>query len=486
MKQEIKVVARTFEVTNADGMHDGSKTLAGKAAGVCYMPDDYMEVGIQDKEKALLRADNTDNSGHHSVFEHSHVTMIIKTSKMMAMILNSLGVYATSEKSGRYTKMHPETELEMDLYTKWQEKLQSAIINKYSDIDDTELSKRFNKWYKDKYDCTSPYEIKDRKFLTLDIKEANEKLEELKSSNTLPSYKLAQENARYMISIFTPTSMEYTVSYNQLFLIRDYLYKLEVDCDYIMNNVETVYGNSIDGALNFTKQLRQHTHELYEQVDKLLTGASVKLHDNKNQYIRFLEAQHAGELTGGANRSYVAFDNMEGRLSQKARCFGDSYTAVYNGSLAMLAQAQRHRTLRYTMCFISTSDYGFYVPDIVKESGFKTEWLNDLNSVAYCIPQATLVRITEQGIFEDFVLKCKERLCGRAQLEVMLQTKETMKHFINNKDLLSYSNRELLDTVTGFDSRNIGLDVCARCKFNDFTCKEGCRWGADEALTRLV
>ena len=46
--------------------------------------------------------------------------------------------------------------------------------------------------------------------------------------------KLAQENARYMISVFTPTTMEYTVSFRQLFLIIDYFEKL-IDI-YILNN----------------------------------------------------------------------------------------------------------------------------------------------------------------------------------------------------------------------------------------------------------
>ena len=39
--------------------------------------------------------------------------------KIIAMLLNSLGMYATSEKSARYTIMKPETELEETLYNKW-------------------------------------------------------------------------------------------------------------------------------------------------------------------------------------------------------------------------------------------------------------------------------------------------------------------------------------------------------------------------------
>ena len=127
---------------------------------------------------------------------------------------------------------------------------------------------------------------------------------------------------------------------------------------------------------------------------------------------------------------------------------GDSYTLVYEGSLAMLAQAQRHRTLRYTMCLQEPGERGFYVPEIVKDAGLEDEWTEDIESVKYCIPQGTMVRITEQGIFEDFALKCKERMCGRAQLEVMRATTESLEKFVLNRNNLSYLNKQLLLSMT--------------------------------------
>ena len=125
--QSIKIVAKTCEVDvndiNTERINKELTLLAGKAAGVCYMPDDYMEKGIQNEEKAFARAKQTAESGHHSVYDHGHITFVVKTNKMIAMILNSLGVYATSEKSARYTKMKPETELELQLYEKWKVKI---------------------------------------------------------------------------------------------------------------------------------------------------------------------------------------------------------------------------------------------------------------------------------------------------------------------------------------------------------------------------
>ena len=36
-----------------------------------------------------------------------------------------------------------------------------------------------------------------------------------------------------------------------------------------------------------------------------------------------------------------------------------------------------------------------------------------------------LVQVNERGTIENFVLKCTERLCGAAQLEIMEQTQRT-------------------------------------------------------------
>lgn len=476
MKQEVKVVARTYEVPEGETpekLNADLTLLSGKAAGVCYMPDDYFEDGVQNVDKALKRAAGNSKSGHHSVYDHGHITFVIKTNKMMCMILNSLGVYATSEKSARYTKMQPETELELQLYEKWRSKIQTLILSKYPDTDDDILSKRLCKRMGIEESKAvingSCSHIKDDEYLEAE-------LNELKKSETLPSFKLAQENARYMISIFTPTTIEYTISFRQAFLTLDYMYKLAANLD-----------NASD---TFSKKLLPYINEFVREFEKVI--GEIKLHDNKNQNFRFLEAQHVGELIkdNKPGMTFVPFTDLEQRLRPKKQVIGDSYTLVYYGSLAMLAQAQRHRTLRYTMLLRDTEafGYGFYTPEIVKDAGLEDEWQEDIISVAYCIPQGTIVRITEQGLFEDFALKCKERMCGRAQLEVMKSTTDSVKLFIDNKDNLSYSNQKLLESMTTNinESGCNKLTPCARCQFKDFTCSEGCKWGAKDALNRLI
>lgn len=465
--QEVKVIARTFEVGtehDTDQMNKELTVLSGKAAGVCYMPDDYFENGVQDEDKALNRAEMTAKSGHHSVYDHGHITFLIKTNKMMAMILNSLGVYTTSEKSARYTKMQPETDLELELYNKWRDIIQKLILEKYPDTDDTMLNTRLCKKL-----GVEPVKLVHSGIFCLNkdsssiipneekLLNANDILDELKKSETLPSYKLAMENARYMISVFTPTTMEYTISFRQAFLTLDYLSKLHIK---ISDNNDT-----------FSKKLVNYVQEFIEEFRGAI-GTEIRLRDNKNQHIRFLEAQ------------YLTTDKPE-ELEAKKEVIRDSYTLVYEGSLAMLAQAQRHRTLRYTMKLQEPGEIGFYIPAIISNAGLEDEWMEDIQSVAYCIPQGTLVRITEQGIFEDFVLKCKERLCGRAQLEVAKSTEQNLYKFIRNKNELCYFNKRLLDTIT--QTFETGENkVCARCGFKDFKCTEGCSWGIKGALTRLI
>ena len=100
MIQTAKVINKTVECRDEypHTIRKDMSVIAGKAAGICYMSDDYLSISIQDESKALKRAANIAKSGHYSAYEHGHISFIIETSKMMAMILNSLRLYSTSEK----------------------------------------------------------------------------------------------------------------------------------------------------------------------------------------------------------------------------------------------------------------------------------------------------------------------------------------------------------------------------------------------------
>ena len=166
---EIKVLAGT-SVDNI-GNRDDYNLLGGKLAGICYMPHDFETLNSEPEEKTLKRGNGTKKSGHHSVFEHSYITLYLENiPKLFAMLLNNEKVFTTSEKSARYTNMEL-TGVEKYLYDKWLEKFIQLISFKYGNL---------------------PYFDERR------IK------------------KLAMENARYFTSVMTPTSMAYTVSYRQL------------------------------------------------------------------------------------------------------------------------------------------------------------------------------------------------------------------------------------------------------------------------------
>lgn len=164
---KIKVIASTkvgYELPKEEAVD-----FSGKSAGICYLPDTLETLFSEDKEKTQKRANGTLKSGHHSVFGHPTYNLSLEgIPKILAMILNNEKMYNTSEKSARYTKMQPSKE-EKELYEKWIEIYKDCISQKYPKIDEKRVQK------------------------------------------------LAQENARYLISVFTPaTVMEYTVNFGQL------------------------------------------------------------------------------------------------------------------------------------------------------------------------------------------------------------------------------------------------------------------------------
>lgn len=170
---KVSVIANT----SCDEINDKElfTKLGGKLAGICYMPSNFEALDHEDAQKTLKRANTTKSSGHHSVFEHSYITLYLEdVPKLFAMLLNNERAYTTSEKSARYTKMSVSG-VEKELYEKWFDILQKEITKNYGGL---------------------PYFSEKR------------------------IAKLAQENARYFLSVFTPTSLAYTCSFRQL----NYLY----------------------------------------------------------------------------------------------------------------------------------------------------------------------------------------------------------------------------------------------------------------------
>lgn len=116
----IQTIAATTECNDVipEQMNTELTILSGKFAGTCYAKEGYQTIRTQPVERAVKRAEGTAERGHHSVFQHCMVTMEIQCPKIIAMLLNSIGVSNTSEKSARYTKMQPQTEKEREFYEK--------------------------------------------------------------------------------------------------------------------------------------------------------------------------------------------------------------------------------------------------------------------------------------------------------------------------------------------------------------------------------
>ena len=121
------------------------KRFAGAQGGICYMSKPYFDSYVTDPEKALKRFTTVAATGHHSIAGHSQVALLFEgVPKIIAMFLNNLNDYETSEKSGRYTVMTGNYDLEMEIYHKWCRKLNDKIKEYYGTfIDEKTVDKLF-------------------------------------------------------------------------------------------------------------------------------------------------------------------------------------------------------------------------------------------------------------------------------------------------------------------------------------------------------
>lgn len=250
---------------------------------------------------------------------------------------------------------------------------------------------------------------------------------------------LAQENARSLVSVFMPTTLIYTTSLRQINYIASWMEK------YIKEN-----GESKD---KFKSDLSSSMEGFLSELDKL------------NILI-------PGLMTNDKNRSFSLFGS---NLDKKKDYFGDVYSTNYKMSFAGLAQAQRHRTLDYKI--ERTDEKEYFVPPILENDPvLVNEWLHDIESVKDVIPNGELVLVNENGNYENFILKCQERLCTAAQLEIMRQTRDTLLKY---RDALKESESPLYDDIEKYTHG-------ARCTFPNYKCSKPCGFKEGITLTRKI
>jgi hypothetical protein len=198
---------------------------------------------------------------------------------------------------------------------------------------------------------------------------------------------------------------------------------------------------------------------------------NIKLKEVLKEFCNKLEGLYVPGLNADAKqRKFSLFSERK-----RAEEFGECYSTNYYGTFAQYAQIQRHRTLRYNMELEQKPK--FYTPKIISQNlKLAKDWQEDIQSLSKNYPQGMLVKINERGTAEDFILKCKERLCGCVQLETMEQTKKTLDKYITATEKTNEGvNKYLMQYKAG-----------VRCMFKDFTCTSPCVWGPKNALTREV
>jgi len=101
---------------------------------------------------------------------------------------------------------------------------------------------------------------------------------------------------------------------------------------------------------------------------------------------------------------------------------------------------------------------------------------HDMKVVSGVTPQGEFVRIYECGIYENFILKCKERFCTAVQLEIMRQTRETLLKY---QKALKQSQHPLAEDIKVYTRG-------ARCSFPDFQCSQDCGFKEGKTLDRRI
>jgi hypothetical protein len=392
---EIELKASTNDIKDKEGALE----LARAAARVCYTKKDFEQL-VEEEDSHDLVA-RLVNSGHHSPFDHIQLGFYFKgLPKIGAMILNNEKAYTTSEKSARYTVMKDIDPEQKALFDKWMPILEQRIHKQYGYLNEEKTKK------------------------------------------------LAQENARYMTSVFTPTKMFHTMSFRQL--------------NYFMHWFDDFMESAPDTSFNV--RLKEFMEGFNSQLrdDWYLEADGERFKKNLNPVLK----KRALSLFKDSNM----FPNQ----------FDVNYSTHYKISFAGLAQEHRHRTLNYSIQPIEDGvQPEFFVPPILRDDPtFVKEWLSDIRSVAKTdFPQGQLVDVFESGLYSDFISKMAERMCGHAQWEIMDQTRKTLNDYIEaTENGGNYWIASLLKQHANGP----------KCTFPGSVCTEPCPFGSKYGLERLV
>lgn len=398
----------------------------GVKAAVCFREGKITPEMIREsetEERLIERGLNTILSDHTSPSEQPQVSLeIVGIPKILCMILNNEHQYAADERSLRYTKVEPNeyiSDKEVELYDKWMNIFINILNDEYLDF-----FRKFNK---------GETEEKTNKKAAIAIK------------------KIAQENARYMVSVFMPTTLTYTVPLAQINKICLYMQR-------IINNPRNEFENLLVPYLNeFIQHLKEldvlvTEHDAYLLCPKFNTPDTDKILYKNNKQI---------DLSLFADRNKFSGINMPNE-------YGVSFSYNMEISFASLAQFHRHRTINYEMTTPKTEEEKFYVPLLLEGKPELTrEWLTDILSVNKYYPQGKIVKVNANGPLKHLVNYVgKERACDRAFLETEdMFTNQMLPDIYNG--LINEGKTELAEILKPYVGK-------LRCMYPDYTCPGVC------------
>jgi hypothetical protein len=338
---KVQLVGSTNGITD----QESAKRWVQNHARICYTDKDWDSLAGEGFKEGLVSS--LIKRGHHSPFDHFHLNFYFDgPEKALAMVFNNQGMYTTSEKSARYTVMSGVPEDQVQLYEKW------------------------NSWFLDEIQASFPRE--EFRFL-----------HKRGSDGKTTGEKLAQENARYMTSVFTPTKMTHSLTWRQTNIIYNWFN-------------------------DFIEQNENSDDEFKNRLVEAMSGF-VGSNEIRKWIIDEAQVRMKGDIPLSFFRGPV--EEFFG---------GDVYSTNYLASFASLAQLHRHRLVNYSVSggYQKGAPSDFYVPRLVEAAGKTSEWIGDLESVAISdFPQAQLLYVGERGFRENLPARTEERECGLAQLE---------------------------------------------------------------------
>lgn len=407
---------------------DKNKALknTGVKAAVCFRDGEItpeMIRATETEEQLIKRGLNTIKSDHTSPSEQQSVSLeITNIPKILCMILNNEHQYAADERSLRYTEVKPSEYIsheETTLYNKWLNIFIKILNDEYY-----EFFWKFNQ---------GETEEKTKKKVASAIK------------------KIAQENARYMVSVFIPTTLTYTVPFAQINKICLYMERIIANP---LNEFEELIVPYLKEFIQGIKDL----DILVTEHDAHVLVPSLKVPDTDN--LLYKNNKNI-DLSLFAERNEFSGINLPNE-------YGVSISYNMAISFASLAQFHRHRTVNFEMSTPKITDTRFYIPLLLdNKPALQKEWLKDINTVNKYYPQGKILDVNANGPLKHFVNYVgKERACDRAFLETEdMFTNEMLPNIYDG--LIKNGKMELASNLEPYVGK-------LRCMYPSYNCPGKC------------